>query len=576
MGGLFGILDPSGADQSLLARAAESASYRGSQRIIASGPFAAGLYVPDGGSGPLERAGSVLAADARVDGSLPGSPAAKLEGSFRGVELLDEVLRASGPPGLMGLAADFALARFDLQRRVLTLARDAFGVRPLYWAKVGRRFAFASDASVLQHLGLASADLDPAVVAGYLARFGVPRGRTGFKDVFCVPPGSWLSVDLNGRTWEGRWFDPGQLAGPRLSTDEAVEATREAVLAALRSRAVGDVVGVSLSGGRDSGAIALALAEIGVTATCITQEFDQDLNVDETGPARSLAERAGHHWMPSFVPSNPSQADLERLPVETGGPLGSFAFPQSHFPAAGAGSAGIQVLLTGEGGEPLFSPAPVAVLDLLRRGRMRDAAAAARTFDREWTYSYLVIAKAIARALVPRSFISFREGFRPVAPWLNGRVVRPKEVSTAPRNADEHLMESLLMDEATGFELEERIHARYGVVIAYPLMDLRVVRVALQLSVEDRAPVREPKPVLARAFLGDLARSRVKMIFTPYYERLSGAIFRDHRPLVSPRTSLAARSGILDPKGLGRAMEDRWRLEALPLVPLEMWLRTNV
>jgi hypothetical protein len=207
---------------------------------------------------------------------------------------------------------------------------------------------------------------------------------------------------------------------------------------------------------------------------------------------------------------------------------------------------------------------------------MRDAAAAARTFDREWTYSYLVTAKAIARALVPRSLISLREGFRPVAPWLEGRVVQPKEVNTAPRDADEHLMKSLLMDEATDFELEERIHARYGVVIAHPLMDLRVVRVALQLSVEDRAPVREPKPVLARAFLGDLARSRIKMIFTPYYQRLSGAIIRDYRPLVSPRTSLAARSGIIDPKGLGSALEDRWRLEALPLVPLEMWLRAHV
>ena len=144
--------------------------------------------------------------------ALQGSPAATLERSFRGIELLDEVLRASGPPGLMGLAADFALARFDLEQGVLTLARDAFGLRPLYWAKVGRRFAFASDVSVLQHLGLASADLDPAVVAGYLARFGVPRGRTGFKDVFCVPPGSWLSVVLNGRASEGRWFDPVQLA----------------------------------------------------------------------------------------------------------------------------------------------------------------------------------------------------------------------------------------------------------------------------------------------------------------------------------------------------------------------------
>ena len=174
MGGLFGILDPSGADQPLLARAAESASYRGSQRIVASGPFAAGVYVPDGRLRSFGARGECARGRRARRRWSSGSPAAKLERSFSGVELLDEVLRASGPPGLMGLAADFALARFDLQRGVLTLARDAFGLRPLYWAKVGRRFAFASDASVLQHLGLASADLDPAVVAGYLCALRRP------------------------------------------------------------------------------------------------------------------------------------------------------------------------------------------------------------------------------------------------------------------------------------------------------------------------------------------------------------------------------------------------------------------
>jgi asparagine synthase (glutamine-hydrolysing) len=576
MGGIFGVLDPSGADQQSLVRAAESASYRGSPRIASSGAFAAGVYTRDGAAAPLVRGGSMLTADARVDGSLPRSRAAMLERSFCGLELLDEVLHASGPQGLMGLAADFALARFDFRRAVLTLARDAFGFRPLYWAKVGRRFAFASDVSVLQHLGLASVDLDPAVVAGYLARFGVPRGRTGFKDVFCVPPGSWLSVDLDGRTWEGRWFDPRQLAGPRLKTEEAVEQTRAAVIGALRSRVVDGGVGVSLSGGRDSGAIAMALANVGISATCITQSFDADLNLDETGPARSLAEGAGHLWVSTYVPSSPSKADLERVAIETGGPLGSFAFPQSHGPAAAARAAGIQVLLTGEGGEPLFSPAPVAVLDLLRRGRIRDAAATARTFDREWTYSYRVTAKAIARALAPRSLISFREGFRPVAPWLEGRAVRPTVVNTAPRDADEHLLRALLADDATAFELEERIHARHGVAVTHPFMDLRVVRVALQLSIDDRAPVREPKPILAQAFLGDLARSRLKMVFTPYYERLSKTVLRNYSDLVSPGTSLAARAGILDPKGLGSAAKDPWRFETLQLVPLEMWLRNAV
>jgi asparagine synthase (glutamine-hydrolysing) len=76
------------------------------------------------------------------------------------VSLLHERLRLKGPECLSDFAAEFALVFADPTSGALVLARDAFGLHPLYFARRGRRLAFASDPDVLVALEVASGDLD--------------------------------------------------------------------------------------------------------------------------------------------------------------------------------------------------------------------------------------------------------------------------------------------------------------------------------------------------------------------------------------------------------------------------------
>jgi hypothetical protein len=162
---------------------------------------------------------------------------------------------------------------------------------------------------------------------------------------------------------------------------------------------------------------------------------------------------------------------------------------------------------------------------------------------------------------------------RPVPPWVADRVVHTlsdDDVATSDRAA---LLTALRSDFSTGFGPDERISQFCGIDLAHPFLDLRVVSVAMSLSLADRAPIEQPKPMLAAAFLGPLAAGRVKMSFVPYYERLARNLHERYPVLFAPGSSLAAAAGLVDPRGLPAIHSDAWRMDSLGLAVLEMWLR---
>jgi asparagine synthetase B (glutamine-hydrolysing) len=411
-------------------------------------------------------------------------------------------------------------------------------------------------------------------VIRYLAGIEPSDGRTAFRDVRAVQPGSWVAFSTTGGSSSGRWFEPALLTGSTLRGPDAVDAVREAVGAALRSRTEGRRTGLTLSGGRDSGSLAVALAEAGVTTTCVTQVFDEDLPVGEQGLAQGLADRLQFPCVAAYVPSRPSRAELDEIPRWTGTPLGYRGFPQATAPVDVAAAAGVEVLLTGAGGEPLFSSAPVGVWDLIRSGDLRRARVTARTFHQRWIYPYPTIAKAGVRAILPPVMLGLRERARPVPPWVKGKVTYSYDERTAPRNAFEHLLTALRASGANDYEIEERLHQTRAIELAHPLLDLRVVKVACSVALEERVPAPEPKPLLTRAFLGDVAATRVKMRFNPYYQRLARHV-QELDPAVFREGSTAERSGLVRKRGLPAVCEARWLTESLALLPVEMWLRSG-
>ncbi len=432
---------------------------------------------------------------------------------------------------------------------------------------------FASDPAILIALGLASGDLDPEVVAAYLAWRDLRDGRTAFRGLRRVGGGRWVSFDVHGRTRGGRWFRPEEVAEEGARPEEFAEAVAEAVVAAVTSRARGRRAALALSGGRDSGSIAVALGRAGLSVTCLTQTFEPDLGCSEEGPALQIAEASGHRWVSVPVPSTVTEADLRALPAASGTPLGFPAFPLAFSLRDAAAAAGAEVFLDGQGGEPLFSAAPVAVLDLVRAGRWPTALRAARGFHRSWTYEYPVLAKAAVRALLPRRLIEMREALRPIPPWVAGPVPRDRDPATAPRSARAHLVRSLVDSGMTSdTELWERVFQAAGVEYASPLLDLRVVRLALALPVGLRVPAPSPKPVLASGLLDGFGATRQKARFTSYFGRLAESLRASFPWAFGPRSLLVERAFVRG-EGLHALGDRRWGVSALGLVPPEMWLR---
>jgi asparagine synthase (glutamine-hydrolysing) len=162
----------------------------------------------------------------------------------------------------------FAFALWDMGRRLLFLARDRFGVKPLYWTRDANRLRFASSTQALLSAGGVDTAIDPIALHHLFTLHAVvPAPRTILTGIRKLAPAHWLRIDADGTTTERPyWSLAGIRPDPLPSADEWVAAIGAALRQAVRRREeVADVpVGVLLSGGLDSSLLVALLAEIGV------------------------------------------------------------------------------------------------------------------------------------------------------------------------------------------------------------------------------------------------------------------------------------------------------------------------
>src|SRR4051794_31370852 len=201
-------------------------------------------------------------------------------------EVLGHLYEQYGIAFLERLRGMFAIALWDRVEQALILARDPFGIKPLFWTLAHGRLAFASELRALTRAPGFSRELDPDALEAYLAFNSVPAPLTAFRAARKLPPGHWLTW-REGRLQIGRWARPSPVAatsvrreGPDALAAEARDRLRDSVGAHL----VSDVpVGVLLSGGIDSSAItALAAQESGYRVQTFSVGFEER-SFDELG-----------------------------------------------------------------------------------------------------------------------------------------------------------------------------------------------------------------------------------------------------------------------------------------------------
>ncbi|MDR3323921.1 MAG: N-acetylglutaminylglutamine amidotransferase, partial [Zoogloeaceae bacterium] len=184
-------------------------------------------------------------------------------------EVILKAYHAWGRECLARLEGMFAFALWDIGRQTLFLARDRFGIKPLYVTRNPRRFAFASSLPALLAGGGVPRALDPVGLQFQFTLHGsVPAPYTVLKHVRKLPPATCCVIDAQGHTQEERyWQLAAQRPAPEPPPEELLAVTDASLRAAVRShRLAADVpVGVLLSGGLDSSLLVALLAEQGHT-----------------------------------------------------------------------------------------------------------------------------------------------------------------------------------------------------------------------------------------------------------------------------------------------------------------------
>jgi asparagine synthase (glutamine-hydrolysing) len=221
--------------------------------------------------------------------------------SFRGHSDTEVLLRAYehwGRECLKRLRGMFAFCLWDARRQRVLLARDHFGIKPLYYAQLpGGGIVCASEVRSLLASGLRSGSLGRKGLGTYLAYGAVQEPVTIWEGVWVLPRGSWLELDAGGNILEQQafWTPPQPIPQSEIRLPETLEQGRAIFERAVRTHLVGDVpAGIFLSSGLDSTAI-LAMAasqrEPAENLQAFTVSFPDNSEHDESVVARRVANR---------------------------------------------------------------------------------------------------------------------------------------------------------------------------------------------------------------------------------------------------------------------------------------------
>lgn len=260
------------------------------------------------------------------------------------------------PERLRGM---FAFAVWDAKKRTLFLARDHFGIKPLYYTIVGNVFVFASEIKSILAYPEVSKEMDPEAMNSFLSFLYVPEPQTIFRAVKALPAAHSLKLADGGPPHINRYWSFGDIQIQDASDSDRISEIRAEFEDSVRAMLVSDVpVGVFLSGGLDSTGI-LAMMAKNTTETIQTFSVgfgEREKSWNELDAARSIAARFGANHreirirpdivalLPKIIRhfdqpfANPTALILYLLSEETG----------RH----------VKVVLAGTGGDEIFAGYP--------------------------------------------------------------------------------------------------------------------------------------------------------------------------------------------------------------------------
>jgi len=388
----------------------------------------------------------------------------------------------------------FAFAVWDRDARVLVLARDRIGEKPLYYGIVDGDFVFASELDAALAGSSGSPTIDRDALAAYLRRGCVPTPMTIYRDLVQVPPGTTARLDVgrgsaeptlraywSAATWAAATPNAVDANDP-LVVDELDRLLRDAV--SLRMRA--DVpLGAFLSGGIDSSlVVALMQAQTDAAVRTFTIGFE-DPTYDESGWAANVARRLGTHHSELRMTAGEATEALPLIPTMYDEPFADpSALPTSLL--ASFARRDVTVALSGDGGDELFGGYAQYV-------QCMSAWMASRRSERTIRARFRLGARSATRPSREEIFCNARSYFRDPDSIVIGST-EPTTVMTHPQlgpTIDDYDAWMIYVDLVTylpDFVLTkvDRATMAHSLESRAPLLDRRLVEYALTLPANAR------------------------------------------------------------------------------------------
>lgn len=259
----------------------------------------------------------------------------------------------------------FSIAIWDVEKQIMFLARDRFGVKPLYYFKTGETWVFASEIKALLIYPGFNKELDHEAILAMCRYRYCPKPLTLFKHVRKLPPATWMELSSNGETsglfYEIRYDE----SHANVQEREVIEELRHVLFSATERQLVADVpVGYFLSGGLDSSALVAMASRSSATshAKSFTIGFrmeDQQTEgqEDDLEYARKVAKLfdLSHQEIilePKIVELLPKVLWHLDEPISDPASIASYMISEE------ASKQGIKVLLSGQGGDEVFAGYP--------------------------------------------------------------------------------------------------------------------------------------------------------------------------------------------------------------------------
>ncbi|WP_043702486.1 asparagine synthase (glutamine-hydrolyzing) [Tepidimonas taiwanensis] len=282
-------------------------------------------------------------------------------------EVVLHALAHWGSDALLRLNGMFALALFDRKERQFLLARDRYGIKPLYYAFQGNVLAFGSEQKAITALPNFRRKLDKAALLEYLTFQNIFTDRTLLEDVKLLPAGHFARIDLDQtgarleltRYWDYRFREPGRIRDKR----EYAEELERLFFQAVNRQLVSDVeLGAYLSGGMDSGSITAVAAQSLPNLKTFTCGFDLssasgiELGFDERAKAEAMSARFKTEHYEMVLKAGDMERCLPALVRHLEEPRVGQSYPNYY--AAKLASRFVKVVLSGAGGDELFGGYP--------------------------------------------------------------------------------------------------------------------------------------------------------------------------------------------------------------------------